>query len=474
MRSQQLERRGAQRPRLSSVPPFGGSSGPEVVELAARAGLFLDEWQSWVLEQGLGERPDGDWSAFEAAVIVPRQNGKGAIIEALCLAGLFLFEDRLTIYSAHEFKTAQETYRRIDELIAGSSWLSKRVVRRVQSTNESGFELDNGCRLRFLARSKGSGRGFSSRRLIFDEAYDLPATAMGAVMPTLSAQPNPQIWYFSSAGQEDSDVLRNIRRRGIEGSPRLMFAEWSAPDGADPSDMDAIAVANPGLGIRIPEQFIRDELDALDPAEFAREVMGVWDEPVGSAGVIPLDAWSGCLHPSGEIVSSPVFALDVAPLRDWSCIAAGGLSSQGFVQVEVTSTPQMVDHRPGTAWVVPRLVELAGRWSSFRVLIQAGQAAAALTAELQAADIEVVALDGTQMAQACGMFHDLATGGQLAHLGQPSLDQALMGARRLDRDGTWVWGRKKSQNDITPVVAATLAAWGVATQPVSEPSVYFI
>ena len=36
------------------------------------------------------ERADGNWSAFEVGVNVPRQNGKGGIIEARELAGLFL------------------------------------------------------------------------------------------------------------------------------------------------------------------------------------------------------------------------------------------------------------------------------------------------------------------------------------------------------------------------------------------------
>jgi len=459
-RSQLLVRRGAQRPRLSSVPAFRESSGPEVTDLAGRAGLVLDDWQAWVLEQGLGERTDGDWAAFEAAVVVPRQNGKGAIIEALCLAGLFLFEDRLTIYSAHEFKTAQETYRRIDELIAGQAWLSKRVVRRVQSTNESGFELDNGCRLRFLARSKGSGRGFSSRRLIFDEAYDLPASAMGAVLPTLSAQPNPQIWYFSSAGQEDSDVLRSIRTRGIEGSPRLFYAEWSAPDGSDPTDMDAVAVANPGLGIRISEQFIRDEQAALDADEFGREVMGFWDEPEFASGVIPAEAWARSLNPTSDIAGPPVFGLDVAPLRDSAAVGVAGATEAGLCQVEITGSDGLIDHRPGTDWVVPRLIDMASRWSTFKVVIAAGQGAEAFRPQLEAAGIDVVALNGTEVAQACGSFHDLVTSGRLVHLGQPELDGALRGARRIDRDGAWILGRRKSAVDIVPAYAAILAAWG--------------
>ncbi len=69
--------RGAQRPRVCAVPDYGASAGPEAVELASAAGLSLDPWQQLVIKHALGEREDGAWAAFEVAVQVPRQNGKG-------------------------------------------------------------------------------------------------------------------------------------------------------------------------------------------------------------------------------------------------------------------------------------------------------------------------------------------------------------------------------------------------------------
>ena len=83
---------GEQRPAHSSVPDSVSSAGAEAVELAQMAGLDLDPWEAWVLEQSLGEREDGKWAAFEVGLICPRQNGKGTVLEARELAGLFLLE----------------------------------------------------------------------------------------------------------------------------------------------------------------------------------------------------------------------------------------------------------------------------------------------------------------------------------------------------------------------------------------------
>jgi hypothetical protein len=57
------------------------------------------------------ERADGKWAAFEVGLNVARQNGKGSILEARELAGLFLLGERLIIHSAHEFATSLEAFR---------------------------------------------------------------------------------------------------------------------------------------------------------------------------------------------------------------------------------------------------------------------------------------------------------------------------------------------------------------------------
>jgi hypothetical protein len=149
---------GAQRPRVSSYPQAVSSAGVEAVELAASAGLILDDWQQHVLNVGLGERADGKWAAFEVGLIVGRQNGKGSILEARELAGLFLFGEQLILHSAHEFKTAQEAFRRVLGLVQNTPDLEKLVSRVRTSHGEEGIELRNGARLRFVARSTGSGR----------------------------------------------------------------------------------------------------------------------------------------------------------------------------------------------------------------------------------------------------------------------------------------------------------------------------
>jgi hypothetical protein len=222
---------GAQVPRVFSAPPsVPTDAGDQAVALAAAAGLHLFPWQQHALRAMLGERADGKWAAFEAALLVPRQNGKGSVIEAYELANLFLFDAQLIIHSAHLFPTAQEAFRRLDGLIDGAPALKRQVHKVSNSHGSEGIELKSGARIRFMARTiSGSGRGFSPDRLVLDEAFRLPPEAVAAMLPALSAQPNPQIMYTSSTGYPDSDVLwRLVQREWVV--PRLLELQGTFPD----------------------------------------------------------------------------------------------------------------------------------------------------------------------------------------------------------------------------------------------------
>lgn len=207
---------GTQVPRLCLLPPAAvTSAGTECIELAALAGLHLDPWQQFVLHGALGQRADGKWAALEVGLMVSRQNGKGGIIEARELGGLYLFGEQLITHSAHEFKTSQEAFRRVLALIEDTPDLDRRVARVRTSHGEEGIELKTRQRLRFLARSRGSGRGFTGDCTILDEAMILRDAAVAALFPTMSARPNPQVWYLGSAGDEGSEVLGRVRSRAL-------------------------------------------------------------------------------------------------------------------------------------------------------------------------------------------------------------------------------------------------------------------
>ncbi len=71
---------------------------------------------------------EGYWSAFEVACFVARQNGKGEILIPRQIAGLFLLDERLQVYSAHEFKTAVEHWLKLLSVVENADELMERVL----------------------------------------------------------------------------------------------------------------------------------------------------------------------------------------------------------------------------------------------------------------------------------------------------------------------------------------------------------
>jgi phage terminase large subunit-like protein len=344
-------------------------------------------------------------------------------------------------------------------LIQDTRWLSKHVHHVYLQRGAESIELKNGKRLRFVARSSGSGRGFSGDLIILDEAQVLGDEAMAALLPTLSARPNPQVWYTASAGTEQSVQLGRVRTRGMTGGDgALAFFEWSADEADDPADPAVWAKANPGLGIRITPDYVAREMAALSPDAFAAERLTIGRYPLDAGdawAVVPKAAWLSLLDARSEPVVPVAFAAAVSDHRGHAAIGVAGRRQDGFLHVEVA------DYREGTAWVVPRLLELWAKHSPCAVVVDEAGHEGSFVTELQQAGVEVLSPASREVAQAFGQFFDAAVdSASLRHRGDGPLMAALGAAGTRDVAEGRTWARKGASADISPLVAVTLALWG--------------
>jgi hypothetical protein len=477
---------GSQVPTFRHAPEYVSTSGPEAVRLARVAGLDLDPWQQDALADILGEGPTGRWAAFEAAVLVARQNGKGGIFEARVLAGLFLLRERLIMYSAHEFKTAAEMFRRIEALIDGTPSMRRRVKAVTRSKGEEGIELlptkrtPAGQRLRFMARSKSSGRGFTGDCNILDEAQNLPDAAVDALMPTMSAVPNPQLLYGLSAPDKDiapAEHMARVRRRALKGgADRLVWLEWAAElcsdecrpgcdQHDDPADPRVWAKTNPAMGRRIAQDFIAGEHESMGAKGFARERLSVGNWPVDADAqwlVIAEKTWRRLADVGSSAEGRVAFAIDTTPDGAYTAIVAYGLRADGLGHIEV------IEHRRGSSWVVARMLALRERWDPLATVVDAGAPAGALIADLEAAGIDVTKPAARDVAAACGSLVT-ATGARegddptIRYVPHPALDAAVAGAEKRPLADAWKWSRRSASVDVSPLIAATMARWGFVT-----------
>lgn len=488
-------RHGSRTPRVCSFPPAATSAGHEAIELARSAGLYLDPWQQDVLIASLGEGASGLWAAPDVGLVVPRQNGKGTILEARELAGLFLFGESI-LHTSHEFKTSMDHYRRLERLVRNTPDLHRKVEAYPKAPGTEGIVMRDGRALRFMARTKGSGRGFPADVVIIDEAFAATDEQLAALMPTMQSKPNPQTWYTSSPPLDgiSGEPLFAMRARGEAGADDLAWFDWGAELGVDADDREQWWATNPAMGYRLTEKgmsLMRAKLSAVD---FSRECLGVWPRTAAERWAVISEAdWLARLDETSNARDPLVFSIDVTPERSHATIAAAGYRVDGDVHGEV------VDHGQGTSWLAARAVELNQRWKPAAWVIDPGGAAGFLIPSLEAEGLTVVTLSSRQVGQAFGMFRAAASSTE--QVAAPESEPALTGTPgeadvelkapklwvRLGRhggaltsavegaairrvgDGT-SWDRKTTETVISPLVSLTNAVFGLLTRPVEESS----
>lgn len=472
-----LESPPAARPRVECAPPYSYSLGQEAIDLARLAGLELDFWQQQALALMLAVRPDGKWACFEYAEIVARQNGKGSILEARVLAGLFLLGEKLIMWSAHEYKTAMEAFLRVRWLITNlerEGVVEPGAVKTSNTNGEESFEIvATAQRLKFIARSKSSGRGFSGDVNIIDEAFAFTPQQQAALMPTMSARQNPQIIYMSSPPLtgDTGEILYALRDRAESGGDdSLGYRDWGAAgelEALEKVDLDDRAVwraTNPALGIRITDETVQRERRSMGIVEFARERLGVWPRRRQGGGAIDVAQWAKLLDKDSRRDGALALAVDIAPQRDYAAIGIYGLRADG------RGHWQLSDYRPGTEWLVDRILELRGALDP--VAIGMGRAtAASLETELEKLGIhrsenpdepvrgDLAVTTAAEMTAATGHALDTVRQGTTFHIGQQELDAAVAGAKTRETGDSVAWSRKDASADISPLVAVTLARW---------------
>lgn len=323
--------RGRTEPRLWT-PPLRDLSDPsatygyELIEFADEVDAPLDDWQQWLAIHSGELLEDGRPRFRIVLVLVSRQNGKthyGSVLSAwwlhVDLPGRREAPTMLGISSKVDY--AKEAWQATVNLCQRSPLLAEELPPKPtrESNGEVTLTTTHGTRYKIAAANDDAGRSLTISRLIVDELRRQQSwTAWSAAEPTTASVPEAQIVCLTNQGDDKAVVLDSLRHAALQfietgdGDPRLGIFEWSAPDGSDPTDVEALAMANPNLN----HPSGRNPLDALmgnairvkgaggeELAKFRIESMCMrvhqldpaidpdkWDE-CGDEDAPPLDTW---------------------------------------------------------------------------------------------------------------------------------------------------------------------------------------
>lgn len=498
-------RKGATEPRIFT-PPIREltpetSLGFAVVDFAQNVlQVELLPWQRWLFIHALEIVGDleGEWYfRFRTVlVLVARQQGKTMMSEILALFFLYACGVNLIIGTSTNLDAAEEVWDGVVDIAETNDELAEEIADIKRSSGRKTLTLTGRRRYRITAANRKGARGKSGDLILLDELREhQDFSAWSAVTKTTMARPNALVWCMSNAGDGSSVVLRNLRMRAHQriGDPdginrdigtlevgaeefddfnddTLGIFEWSAHPNAKVTDRDEWALANPSLGYGFVTERSLASACATDPAdEFKTECMCQW-VTAAVTPPFPIGSWESGQDEQSNIAPDSLlwWGVDVSDDRNRSSIAVCGLRADRSFHVE------LVEYRPGVGWLQAWFAERAPKYHGMRVALQVkGSPVAAMADIIGAVDgVEIVPCQGADVAGWCGRMWDAVAACDkkngsdstpVYHRNQPALDLAAnIAATRPLGDGAWAWDRKKSLEDISPLVACTMAL-GAAT-----------
>jgi phage terminase large subunit-like protein len=421
-----------------------------VVKLAAAQGWSLMPWQRRVLGVALEYEANGVPAYRTVVVTVPRQNGKTTLLWSLMLWWALSRAHNVIIATAQTGIEAMDKWREYVNVVEHGPHAQRIVAVRYSNGSEV-LEWDTGTSHRVRAPSPRAGHGVTLDLGVIDEAWALRDEAViQSMRPAMATRPHAQLWIVSTAGTHESVLLRRhveLGRRAVADGKRdgLAYFEWAAPAEADPDDPETWRQAMPAMGYTITPEVVKLDRESMTPGEFDRAYLNRWTDTAESA--VPAMAWHGVQYEDASPQGSVWLGVDMTPERDAAAIVAGGWWGER-VAVEV------IDHRPGTDWLVPRVNEVIARHQVAGVVIDSTGPAAAIAADLREPP---VMFTYRNMQHASAQLYDAIVYGALAVRPHAGLNASIRGAVKLGQGDLWRWGRRRSAADVSPLCAATLA-----------------
>ena len=466
---------GVQTPRIHSKLTDLPSKGQDMIDLATELGINLMEWQRFVCIHGHKVREDGRWAHSELGLIMARQQGKSTLMMLRILTGMFVWGEGLQLASAHRLTTSLETFRQIVGLIETHPKLEKEVKKIRWQHGAEEIELFGNRRF-VVKAANNAARGLSKPETIhLDELREYKdEDAWSSMRYSMMAAKNPQVWIYSSAGDQHSVILNKLRERALASATTndpIGWFEWSAEPDAPillPSgeiNWDAFAQANPSLGITIHPDNLKAVIN--DPPDIVRtEVLAQWVDTINSA--IDAQKWGSCqTDPIPLDPEAPTWlGLDLSPDRKFGAlVATQKLPGERFnlVLLHTWSNDYSINDLAVANDIAPYV-----RRYNVQTVAYSKRTAQAVASRLVPAGIPITDMDGAIYAESCDRWLGAINTHRLQHGGQDELTQQTLSAAKLPYgDGSWIIGRRASRVAVCAAVASALATY-FATQQETE------
>lgn len=428
----------------------------------------LDIWQKWLIREILQRYPAGHPRAGQlvyrqAIVSMGRQNGKTVLGAVFALYGLILMVRRApeVISIAARVDQAKNLYKKVRFCIETVPALQERfrpagragITSRVSSKPAS-YEVK---------ASDGDGlQSFSGCLMLLDELHLLKPEAWWALVLGSSAQAKALVAGFTTAGDDNSKLLKELYSIGMEAvnqtdghNDRVGFFLWTADPALELYDPLALIQANPAIACgRISlEDELRDG-KSMQESEYRRyrrnefvSVENTW---------MALAAWrsaGGSGIPAGRY---PIIVSFARTRGSWDRVAVFASTRIGdVVYVERVATLQYAD----TEWLERVCLELAKHHTVEKFVTDSDTMRPTIIALGQQHGLPAEYLTRGNIANATATVHSMVKTGRLIHDQDPELSAQIPKAVTVNSGAGVVLDMTKSLGDIESVYAMVMGAF---------------
>lgn len=450
-----------------------------------------DPWQRWLFRHMLERYPVGHPTHAgklryrQVVVSLARQNGKTLVEGGLALWALAQHVKAPRVIGiAAGVDQANIAYGYVRHAVIANRWLRRRFV----TTGTRGIRARSESRPASYVVKAGTEKalqGPPASAVIFDELHIARLAAWAAVTLGTSARPDAIVIGVTTAGDDNSDLLRHLYAQGLAsatGAPvrcevckaehqpdeRFGFFLWEAPQGAAIDDAEAIRAANPSVacGRRDVEDAIRDARSIPEPQ--ARRY--VLNQFIASENPwLPVSRWAAL--PRGQVATDAghvVFAIARAENWTHAAITASIKDAAGRVTSELVASL--------TNPSLERLELLCHMLASRRAatFVMAAEQLKALSDRLRDQGYTTEYLTLAQQANACATAHALISEGRVAHTHDPLVSAQMPKAVAVTSGEGWRISMTKSSGDVDAVQATVFGLWGAEALTVDGPALHVV
>ena len=454
----------------------------------------LDPWMVWLIRHMLETYPP-DWPVerlrgqlrFRQAIAsIARQNGKSVI--AAILAFYFLTMHKAgprVVGLASIDRQAKIVYDRVKYVVENNAALE----RELKATASRGIKRRDGSGIyQTLPASEDSAQGEPITGALYDELHLGNSGLWDALVLGQRAQRNALLAGFTTAGDDDSDLLVQLYEDGDAAiaytEACLEAGDWPEGDderfgffvweGADDELTEAnVIAASPAIACgRVDLHTAMADARKLDRkgpdkdgvTGRARRIRYVNNRFVAGS----VKAWASAkgweasaVEQLEQVPGGIVFALERTDAWEWLTITATSRRDDGVLVTEVAASVPDLDH--DAAVRICEALNAEHRGAAFAVdrttLAELGKA-------LRERGLEVWLLTAGEMAAAAAGARAAIARRKLAHPGDPLMTMQMKVARRRDLGDAWRLSRSQSTGDIDAVVSTVAGLHVAATRTV--------